>query len=373
MTSNMDDTNLAHIGSAEDLALKKAAAETEVQWDGAGNEVGIKIWRVENIRDEHGHPKFGIQVWPKERYGEFYSGDSYIVLETTQLEQGSDKFQYDIYFWIGSESSQDEYGVAAYKAAELDSLLDDVPIQHREVQYYESDAFLNCFSKYIKYLDGGIDGGFRKVKEGDQESLPVRLYRIQKDGKVTRCFHVLANISSLNHGDCFVLDAGKTIYTWFGDHASPFEKNKAGEIAHNLQFHRHGDAVLIEEVGDDNDDFWSFLGGRGDIQSNGKYEARSMPIVEETKMSILSDVDSFLKITDCEVLQSNLESGDVCLIDTGRIVYVWIGKQSSLREQNQAVIYAEKYLKGLSRDAWTQIIRVLEGQESRVSGFLEVF
>lgn len=60
---------------------------------------------MENIRDEQDRPKFGIQVWPEERYGEFYCGDSYIVLETT-LDQGSDKFQYDIYFWIGSESSQ---------------------------------------------------------------------------------------------------------------------------------------------------------------------------------------------------------------------------------------------------------------------------
>lgn len=220
-----------------------------------------------------------------------------------------------------------------------------------------------------------MDGGFRKVKEGHHESLPTRLYRIKKDGRVTRCFHVPAKTSSLNHGDCFVLDAGETIFTWFGDHSSPFEKSKAAEIAHNLEFHRNGHAMLIEEVGDDNEDFWTFLGGdRGDIQANNAdYEARSMPVVEETKMSILSDVDSFLKITDCEVSQSNLVTGDVCLIDTGRILYVWIGKESSLRERNQSVIYAEKYLKGLSRDAWTQIIRVLEGQESRVAGFLEVF
>ncbi len=30
---------------------------------------------------------------------------------------------YDVHFWIGAESSQDEYGTAAYKTVELDTLV----------------------------------------------------------------------------------------------------------------------------------------------------------------------------------------------------------------------------------------------------------
>ena len=42
---------------------------------------------------------------------------------------------------------KDEYGTAAYKTCEIDAILDDAAVQHREVQNHESQLFKDYFDK----------------------------------------------------------------------------------------------------------------------------------------------------------------------------------------------------------------------------------
>ena len=142
------ETNLALFGSDIEKQIKKASADGEPQWGGAGVAAGVQVWRIES---------FKVVPWPRSKYGRFHTGDSYIVLHTyaPEPQKNPRKLAWQIHFWIGKESSQDEYGTAAYKAVELDNKLGMAAVQFREAEGYESDAFKKLFGGMLVYLKGG--------------------------------------------------------------------------------------------------------------------------------------------------------------------------------------------------------------------------
>merc|ERR1719433_459387 len=118
------DSNLELFGSDKQKKFQKESARKEKAWEGAGEKPGLEIWHIN---------KFKVERVDEEDYGKFSEGDSYIVLKTDK-DEDSDDLRFNVHFWIGKESTQDEYGTARYKTVELDSYLDDKPTQHREVQ-----------------------------------------------------------------------------------------------------------------------------------------------------------------------------------------------------------------------------------------------
>ena len=109
--ASLEDSNMSNYGGKEMRDLRKGAAASDPNFKGAGQKVGLEVWRVENRRTEKDTPDFGVRRWPKEDYGQFYTGDSYLVLNTYK-DKESDKLLWDVHFWLGKESSQDEIGVA---------------------------------------------------------------------------------------------------------------------------------------------------------------------------------------------------------------------------------------------------------------------
>jgi hypothetical protein len=117
--------------------------------------------------------------------------------------------------------------------------------------------------------------------------VPKRLFQIRRSKHVTRSVQVPLACSSLNDGDAFVLDAGATIYTWFGTQSPPFEKERTAQMAHNLAEQRHGHAQVIVDVGDECHKFWELLGGKGEIQAPSPADDEEL-LEQETKLYVLS-------------------------------------------------------------------------------------
>lgn len=339
---------MAMYGSDEHKKVSKAAAETEPAWAGAGAEAGLKIWRIE---------QFEVKDWPKEDYGDFFDGDSYILLNT-YTEDGGDQLLHDVHFWIGNNSSQDEYGTAAYKTVELDTFLDDLPVQHRECQSHESSLFKSYFPNGISYLEGGSATGFRHVAP---ESYEPRLFKIARDGGAIRRKQIKRCSSLVNDGDVYILDMGLKVYQLNTEGCSPMEISKAMQFIGQMKEQRGEieSEVLDSSSTSTSHEFYQALDEEddGDVSDDEADGTRKLLKIDTVNKE--NDV-----VSEGEFGQSDLVSDDVFIIDSGDSVVVWIGSNADPIEKRNGIPYAHNYLRE-SGTPWKSITVVKEGQKSR--------
>lgn len=329
----------------------------------AGKNPGLEIWRIEDFKPV---------PYPKNQYGKFYSGDSYIVLNTRVNKKG-EKF-WDIHFWLGSQTTQDEAGAAAILSVQLDDQLGGDPVQHREKQDHESQAFLSYFKSGVRYEAGGVSSGFRHVDPQQQET---RLFQV-KGSRNIRVKEVDPNFASLNKGDCFILDKGSKIFVYVGSKAKRVEKLKATAAANQIRDQDHGGKPRVTIVDDyspqsDFDEFFAALGGgsRDKVpeEAAGGDDA-TFETSEEKAVSLyrVSDASGSLKIQPVGTRpldQSLLDENDVFILDTGDIdVFVWIGRKATAQEKRESMKKADAYLTAKKRPAWTHVERVVQGAET---------
>jgi len=387
---DLEDSNVEGLGGEEDRNLRKAvASKGEPAWkrwesylhatqapngillskeavkDRKGKAHHVEIWRIE---------KFKVKFWPREQHGQFFTGDSYIILHTFMEE---DQVKYDLHFWLGAETTQDEMGTAAYKTVELDTLLDDRPVQRREVQGSESQLFMDIFTEYLKcggvrYNEGGCDSGFRSVKP---EEYKPRLLHL-KGRKKIRTQQVEMSINSLNSGDLFILDNGTILYCWIGKEAGMFEKNKGREVCDAIKTERKGKIQVFTlregETDEHSIECFKLLGGNPTDPIKSAAEGGADEEAEKVTQKVLfrlSDATgklAFSKEAEGDaVTQSKLDSNDVFIVDVGFSIYAWTGKKATLNEKNNAIPYATQYLNDYKRPMSTPIVRVCDGAEPK--------
>ncbi|KIY62759.1 fragmin60 [Cylindrobasidium torrendii FP15055 ss-10] len=325
---DIKDSNIELLGSDLEKRVREHAGDTEEAWNDAGKETGLEVWRIEKFK-----------VVRRPATGEFYDGDSYIVLYTYKTTPDAETLSYDLHFWLGEDTSQDEAGTAAYKTVELDDHLHGVPVQYREVQGNESERFLSYFPQFVT-IHGGIETGFRHVS--DPVPLDIRiLYHIThtaNNNLIVR--QVPAEAKSLIQGDVYVFDKGEKVLQLNTKESVGKERFKAAEFVRSIIDGRGGQSELM--VFDEGSGAGLFLAEFGEGVT-----LRPAPPKETTPLSLFRISDETGKPSFTQVASASLDAlspQDAFLFDACSQLFVWIGKNASLAERRLAPQYAQRYL-----------------------------
>jgi len=371
------DTNMANFGSDIEKNIKAAAADGEPQWDGAGIKVGIQIWRIE---------QFKVKPWPKNKNGQFHKGDSYIILNTYVKDPkvNKDKLAWDIHFWIGSESTQDEYGTAAYKTVELDDKLGGEPVQHRETEGGETDLFKSYFRGGIKLLEGGVDTGFKKASDRVVVHDPT-MYQVKGASSSNLVLRqVKMSRSAMNSGDVFILDTSDIIFQWNGGGSNAHEKNQGKTVCQAIRTTRGGKPQVqtLDEGSDgiaSNDGMWTYLPADYRVMF-GMLKLWDYKIQSADYGGKDEDVQPFpwtlykvkengaystvTRGTRKKPSVSKLKSDGVYIFDSGFEVFLWVGNKAPSSLKGSAYPRASQYIRAYKRPPVLPILHVKEGKES---------
>ncbi|KAL4635626.1 villin-1-like [Arapaima gigas] len=324
---------------------------------------GLQIWRIENME---------MVPVPEKVHGQFFEGDSYIILYTHKT---SSSFTYDVHFWLGKNTSQDEQGAAAIYTTLMDEHLGGVAVQHREAQGYESDTFRGYFKQGIIYKKGGVKSGLKQVE--------TNTYNIRRLLHVKGKKHVVAgevemSWNSFNKGDVFLLDLGNLIIQWNGPQSNRMERLKGMNLAKDIRDRERAGRVKVTVVeGEDEGTseeamklMKQVLGEKRNIKDPICDDVVDEKMKSSVKLFHITDADGNLVVHEVAtkpLTQDLLNHEDCYLLDQGGIrIFVWKGKKASKTERNECMKKAEAYKNAKGYPPSTYVELVNDGAESSV-------
>jgi hypothetical protein len=315
----------------------------------------IKVYTISNFKP---------QPIDEEMFGQFFSGDSYIITYDFEVKR---RKQSVIFFWLGSDSSQDEIGAAALETKRLDDeLYGGNAVQVRVVQGKEPSQLRSIFKGNFIVHSGGLASGFKNKKDVDSKDIDgIALFHVRGTTELnTYGVQVAETASELNGEDAFVLVNPSNVYCWSGNACTSDERRIAKNIATTLMNTYLGikDRSLVDvSEGEEPEEFWSTLGGKA------SYPAFA-PGSEPPRNPRLFQCSNNIGIDEVEEIadfgQEDLNNDDTFILDTFTTLYVWIGSGSSQKEKVLAAEIATKFLQAdSSRDTDTPIVQVSAGNE----------
>ncbi|XP_068558032.1 scinderin like b isoform X2 [Cebidichthys violaceus] len=322
---------------------------------GAGKQPGLQVWRIENL---------DLKPVPKALHGSFFTGDAYLLLFTTSAPS------YNIHMWLGDACTQDESGAAAIFSTQLDDFLGGGPVQYRELQNSESNAFLGYFKSGIKYQKGGVASGFQHVVTNDTNV--KRLLHI-KGRRAIRATEVEMSWASFNKGDCFIVDLGQDVYQWCGSECNRFERLKASGVGIDIRDNeRNGRAKLhMVEEGEEPAAIIEALGPKPTIApSTADDEKVDTSNRKKAALYMISDASGSMKVSavapSSPFKQAMLSPEECYILDNGvdKNIFVWKGPRANMAERKAAMSAGQQFIKDKGYSNKTQLQVLPAGAET---------
>ncbi|NXS67271.1 VILI protein, partial [Pandion haliaetus] len=324
---------------------------------------GLQIWRIENME---------MVPVPTKSYGNFHEGDCYVLLSTRKT--GS-SFSYNIHYWLGKESSQDEQGAAAIYTTQMDDHLGTVAVQHREVQGHESETFRAYFKQGLIYKKGGMASG---MKHMETNTYNVQRLLHVKGKKNVVAGEVEMSWKSFNQGDVFLLDLGQLIIQWNGPESNRNERLKAMTLAKDIRDRERGGRAKVGIVDGEDEGaspglmqiLTQVLGEKRDIKAATPDDKVDQKLKSSLKLYHLSNASGNLVIQEVAnrpLTQDMLQHEDCYILDQGGLkIFVWKGKKANKEEKQQAMNRALGFIKAKNYPASTSVEMENDGSESTI-------
>uniref|UniRef100_A0A4W6CIB0 Protein flightless-1 homolog n=1 Tax=Lates calcarifer TaxID=8187 RepID=A0A4W6CIB0_LATCA len=347
-----------------DKSLEKPQLDySEFFMEDVGQVPGVTVWQIENFVPMQVDETF---------HGKFYEADCYIILKTFLDDNGALNWQ--IYYWIGQESTLDKKAGSAIHAVNLRNFLGAECRTIREEMGDESEEFSAVFNNEISYIEGGTASGFYTVEDTHYSVSFFCYLSLAFIVLISTCFYV------------FLLDTGLEIFVWRGGNATLSGTTKARLFAEKINKNeRKGKAEITTLMqNQEPPGFWEVLGGQPEeikkhvpddfspIRPKLYKVGLGLGYLELPQINYKLSVehkDSKIKLDtlpELRLLQSLLDTKCVYILDCWSDVFIWIGRKSPRLVRAAALKLGQEICSMLHRPKHACVTRNLEGTECQV-------
>jgi gelsolin len=231
----------------------------------------------------------------------------------------------NVYVWVGEKASEDEKTHAKQYASSYvaNVLAPETPISVVEPSKAKiEDMFAKNPAPVV--VKTGFDGG-------------RQMFRLSDATGNLKFEEVQYGASSLDDNDVFVVNNGEKVYVWLGKKVSREERRHATGYGH----------TYITNTPDPKTPMSVVSSGRVKIEDMfpKKPVSKAKTIYDGGRqMFRLSDATGNLKFEEVQFGASSLDDNDVFVVNNGKEVFVWLGKQASRQERKAGTGYGHSYI-----------------------------